>query len=138
MAFTAYSAKNAKIRLSGSTLTAHAWNVDATGQRLKTTNFESAGAETGITGIRSIKFTIELDDDAQQNTFDLGITAGVIWASPLLLYENGTSSPFWSIAYPHFETIGMRANVEDLMKLTITGSGNGVWIYPASTHLGTT
>jgi len=56
----------------------------------------------------------------------------------LLLYENNTTSPFWSITSPHFESIGMRANVEDVMKLTITGSGNGQWVYPTGTHAGTT
>ncbi len=112
--------------------------MDATGNRLKTTNFESGGFETGITGIRDIKFTIELDDDAAQNTFDVPITVGLIATSTLLLYENGTSSPFWSITNAHFLTVGMRANVEDVMKLTITGSGNGQWIYPTGTHAGTT
>lgn len=139
--YTAYSSKNARIRIGGVTLTGNNWSVDATGARIKTTHFESGGFETGITGIRNVKFTIELDDDAQQNTFDIPIQAGTISASPLLLYENTGSSlsgPFWSIASPHFETIGMKANVEDVMKLTISGSGNGQWIYPTGTHAGTT
>lgn len=140
MTFTPYSSKNAKVRCgaSGTTvLTSKSWNVDPTGARLKTTNFESGGFETGITGIRSIKFTIDLDDDAQQNTFDLPLQAGTISSNPLLLYENLTTGPFWSIASPHIESISMKAGVEDTMTLTITGSGNGQWIYPTGTHLGT-
>jgi len=136
--FTAYSAKNAKVRYGATTITANSWSVEPSAARLKTTNFESGGFETGITGVRSIKFTIEIDDDAAQNLFDVPITVGLIATSNLLLYENGTSGPFWSIAGAHFETLPMKANVEDTMKITITGSGNGQWLYPTGTHSGTT
>ena len=138
MAFTAYSAKNAKVRYGGTTITANSWTVEPTAARLKTTNFESGGFETGITGIRNITFTIEIDDDAAQNLFDTPITAGLIATSSLLLYENTTSGPFWSIAGAHFTSLPMKANVEDTMKVTITGSGNGQWTYPTGTHAGTT
>lgn len=139
--FTAYSSKNSKVRIGGITLTANSWSVEPTAARLKTTNFESGGFETGITGIRNIKFTIELDDDAAQNTFDIPIQVGTISTSPLLLYENAgspVSGPFWSITNPHFETMPMKAGVEDTMKNTYSGSGNGQWIYPTGTHAGTT
>lgn len=130
-AFIAYSSKNAKIRYNSLTIWANAWTVEPTAARLKTTHFESGGVEEGITGIRSIKFTIEMDDNGYQNTFiDAAITAGKIGSVPLLLYLNDTSGPFWSITSPHFETLPMKAGVEDSMKLTITGSGNGAWAYP--------
>jgi hypothetical protein len=138
LAFVAYAAKNAKVRIGAFTITANAWNVDPTAARLKTTNFESAGFEEGITGIRNIKFTIELDDNAAQNTFDIPIKAGTIGTSAILLYENDTTSPFWSITSPHYETLPMKAGVEDSMKLTISGSGNGQWLYPTGVHSGTT
>lgn len=137
MAFTPYSSKNAKVRYGAVVVTSNAWSVEPTGARLKTTNFESAGYETGITGIRNLKFTIELDDDAAQNTYDIPIQAGTIGGTNLLLYENLTTGPFWSIGSPHFESVQMKAGVEDTMKLVITGSGNGAWTYPTGTHAGT-
>lgn len=141
MAFTAYSAKNAKVRYGGTTITANSWSVEPSAARLKTTNFESGGFETGITGIRNITFTIELDDDAAQSLFDVPVTAGLIATSNLLLYVNspsGLTGPFWSIAGAHFTSLPMKAQVEDTMKVTITGSGNGQWTYPTGTHSGTT
>lgn len=135
MAFVAYSARNAKVRYGAFTLTAHGWTVEPKAARIKTTNFESNGYEEGITGIRSVTWTIELDDNGLQNTFDIPITVGMIFTSTLSFYLNaltGTTGPFWSISGAHIESITQKAAVEDAMKLTISGSGNAAWVYPTS------
>lgn len=131
MAFTPFAAKNAKIRIGAATvLTAKLWTVEVSADDLETTNFEGGGLHENIAGIRKLTFSIELDDDGAQNTFDLTVTAGTVMASTIKLYLNGVGGPFWLVSYPFIKSVGHRADVKSTMGLTIQGNGTGSFTYP--------
>ncbi len=139
MAFNAYSAKNAMVRAGAgpTTLTSKKWTVTPKAEALDTSNFEGAGFEENITGLRGNGFSIELDDNGALNYFDAGFTAGA-FITNLKLYLNSSSTgtpngPYWLFPSAWIESPAMNADVKSTMGLTITGKGSGTFTYPTST-----
>lgn len=134
MAFTPYSAKNAKVRFGagGSTLTVKSWSVNPTNDIIETTNSEGGGYYEGIAGISKLEITIEGDDDATVNLFTAGWTAGATISS-LKLYLSGTSGPYWSISSFLVQSVPQKADVKSSVGNTFTGVGTGSFSYPSGT-----
>ncbi|HWH79616.1 MAG TPA: hypothetical protein VNT76_19690 [Candidatus Binatus sp.] len=139
MAFNAYAAKNALVRVGAgpTTLTAKKWTVTPKAEPLDTSNFEGAGYEENITGLRGNSFTIEMDDNGALSYFDAGLTAGAFVVN-LKLYLNGISGPYWLFPSAWIESPAMNADVKSSMGLTVTGKGSGTFSYPTGTAGSTT
>jgi len=129
MAFIAYSAKNCKVRFGANTITVRGWNVDPKVDRQDSSNSEGGGYKHGEFCLAECNVSIDLHDNGLGNLYDLSIKPGVRFAN-VLLYLNDTAGPKWNFAYFDVLTVPMKANVTDLMGLTITGVAYGSWTYP--------
>lgn len=132
MAFTPYSAKNAKIRVGAVVLTAKKWTVTPATDALETTNFEGTGFYECVGGITKATVTIELDDDGQANLWDAAsntLRPGGR-AATVKLYQNDTTGPFWSFPTLFIEQTPQNADVKQQMQNTIQGVGSGSFLYP--------
>jgi hypothetical protein len=141
MAFNPFSAKQARITSNtGKTVTAKKWTVNFTGDKLDTSNFESGGFYTYISGLIKLDITIELDWDAQAagagggNPFDAGgpilVPGTTVPALKLYLNKGQGADPFWNVASFVVESANSVADVKGVVTLTITGSATGTFVAP--------
>jgi hypothetical protein len=128
MAFIAYSAKNAKVRIGATVVVAKQWDVEPQVDELDVTNFEGGGYHEVIGGIKKLTVNIQLDDNGLENIYDV-IKPGDD-AALVKLYLNDTAGPFWYIPYLFISRMPQRADVKAAMSDTIQGTGNGSWSYP--------
>lgn len=128
MAYIAYSAKNAKVRIGATVVVAKQWDVEPQVDELDVTNFESGGFHEVIGGIKKITVNIQLDDNGLENIYDV-IQAGST-ATNVKLYLNDTAGPFWNIPYLFINRMPQRADVKAAMSDTIQGTGTATWSYP--------
>ena len=134
MAFTPYSAKNAKVRINGTVLTSKKWTVEADGGDNDTSNFEGAGFTDTIGGLKGAVVTIEFDHDSSANMYaaPLSCTPGTTISSNLL-YLNDTTSPFWSFPSALVLPGTMSADVSKNMAGTLKFKNKGTFSYPSGT-----
>lgn len=131
MAFTAYSAKNAKIRygVGIATLTAKKWTATPKVDKIDITNFEAAGFFKPLAGIHYLDITIELDIDGQSNPYDAGFSEGATVAS-VKLYLNDTTGPYWDVPLFFVESTTSPHDVKQSGQMTITGCASGTFTDP--------
>ncbi len=134
MAFRAYSSKNCKVRVStaGSAgasivLTVRGWNVNPTVNFIESTNSEGGGFYEDTSGITKADIQIDLHENGLGNVFDV-LRPGSQYA--IYLYLNDTNGPFWLFSKVNIASMPNKANVDDLMGLTINGTGFGTFSYP--------
>jgi hypothetical protein len=130
-AFLPVSAKNAKVRLNGTTYTARKWTVTPTVEELDITNFEGAGYADRIAGIYDAEIMVEADWDSANNNFDNppSIVVGTILLN-VVLYLNDTSGPFWSFPSALITTTPNTADVRGKVELNFTAKTKGTFTYP--------
>lgn len=132
MAFRAYSAQNCKVRVgtAPTTITVRGWTVSPVADHLESTNSEGSGLYDGEFGIIKNNVTIDLHENGSDQLYTI-FRPGYRMTF-LKLYLNGTNGPFWY--FPYFDVTEMpnKADVKDLMGVTITGVGIGAtWTYPS-------
>lgn len=139
MAFTPFSAKNAKIRCGAgaATLTAKSWTVTVEADELDVTNFESAGLTYVIGGVKKMTVQIEIDWDGQSNPFEgsLSFVAGTTLTT-IKLYVNDTSGPYWSIPSLFIRSVSNPMEVRQSARVTINGTATAAgatFVYPTGT-----
>jgi len=131
MAFTPFSAKNAKVRLNGNTFTAKSWTVEATADEIDVSNFEGNGFSDAIGGLKNATITVEYDFDGQSNPFDAPITlAPGQTGTNVRLYLNGTTGPYWSFPSVLVTATPNSANVKEALKGTIRMRNKGTYTAP--------
>lgn len=120
MAFTPYSAKNAKVRFNGSTLYAKKWSVEMDGGNIDISNFEGAGYSDCIAGLADCTVTVDFDHDSTADMFNapLYLSPGTV-GTAARLYLSDTTSPYWS--FPSFLVLPLTMGA-DSPKAAVTGS----------------
>lgn len=138
MAFTPFSAKNAKVRIGAgaATVTAKAWNVEPDADELDVSNFEGAGYSDVIAGLINARITIELDLDGQAgaNIWDTPPTLRPgTTLSTVRLYVNDTTGPSWLFSSALVLASPNNMNVKEAAKATIRLRAKGSFSYPTGT-----
>ena len=129
MAF--FSAKNAKIRLGATVLTAKSWTATSEADELDVTNFEGGGYTEVIGGVKKLTVQIEIDWDAAANPFDAPrtLTPGSTVAT-VKLYLNDTTGPYWDIPILFIRSASNPMEVRQSARLSINGTGSGTFTHP--------
>lgn len=140
MAAVAYSARNASFSFNGTLYQAVRWQVTVDGEPLEVTNFESGGFAEYIIGIRSLSFSIELNDSTAATIADaiqLGLYSS---AGAIRLYHNktGNANVYWNIPTPFIKSVGVNADPKNPLAYSITGNGSGTFSYPTGAPGSTT
>jgi hypothetical protein len=131
MPFVPYSAKNARVTFNSVAVVAKRWQISEKVDRLDTTNFESSGLEESIAGIKSLSFTIELDDDSAATIADRISTGLKSTGGVLKFFLNASTAgvgPYWQITTPFIESRGYNADVKSPMGIQIQGTGSGTYV----------
>ena len=130
---TAYSAKNAKVRIGTTVYYAQVWEVDPESTYDDTSNFEGAGFENQVACLRKCTFTVDGWWDGGANPFDFAtdikIQDGQTLAS-VKLYVSDTTGPFWSFPSAHVLAVKMVANVAQKLTLNMRCKAAGTFTYP--------
>jgi hypothetical protein len=128
---TPYSAKNAKVRVNGQVLYAAEWEVTPETNWLDTSNFEGAGFETQVAGLRKCEVTIRGWWDGGRNMHDtpLSIQDGTELAN-VRCHIADTTSPYWS--FPLLDVVGVpvTAQVAEKVMYEFRGKAQGSFTYP--------
>lgn len=129
MAF--FSAKNAKVRIGATVLTAKSWTVTAEADELDVTNFEGNGYTEVIGGVKKLTVQIEIDWDSAANPFDSprSIIPGST-ISTVKLYVNDTTGPYWSIGTLFIRSVSNPMEVRQSARVSINGTGSGSYTLP--------
>lgn len=137
MAFTPFNGTGASFRVATTTVvTANKWTAEMTGDPLDVSNFEGGGYSDVITGLLTLKITLELDLDAQSaatNPWD-ATGPGLIPSTTLAnvrAYQTGTSSPFWGMAVAKVLSCSQPMDVHDKGKATFTIQNKGLFLVPS-------
>lgn len=133
MAFTPFSAKNAKIRIGSSTFTAKVWEVTPKTNPADTTNFEGGGFGDAIGTILEADISIQdADFDADANPYDNPPNLRPVQVvEDLKLYLNDTTSPFWQFLRALVLETPNIARVREAMKLSCKLYGKGSFSFPS-------
>lgn len=138
MAFTPFSAKNARVRIGGAVFTAKAWLVTPKTDKIDTTNFEGGGFGDAIGGIVEAEISIDDSDwDGQANPYDNPPNLRPGQVVPVQLYVNAPGAapavggPSWSFAQALVLEVPSQARVRESVKLpSIKLYGKGTFSYP--------
>jgi len=138
MAFTPFSAKNARVRIGGAVFTAKAWVVTPKTDKIDTTNAEGNGFGDAIGGIIEAEISIDDSDwDGQANPYDNPPNLQPTQVVALRLYLNATAAapavngPFWNFAQALVLEVPTSARVREAVKLpSIKLYGKGQFTYP--------
>ena len=128
---TPLSAKNAKVRVNGSTLYAVKWDVDPTSDMLDISNFEGGGYRNFIEGLKQATVTVEGWWDGGANPFDvpLSIKNGSILTN-FRCYVSDTTGPYWDFPSAIVEGTPMSADVGMEIKWRFTVRAKGTYTFP--------
>ncbi len=130
MAFTPFSAKNAKVRVNSTVVTSKKWTVEIDGGDNDITNFEGGGFSDTIGGILSATITVSFDYDSSLNMFasgGLNLVPGQKGTN-LILYLNDTTNATacWTfpsfLVCPHTTDADVKANMAGTYKFKNKGS----------------
>jgi hypothetical protein len=131
------AAYNAKIRINGAVHYNMSWTVDAQSNMLPTPNMEGSGYSDDVAGLSSATGTIDGWLDVAANPFDdpLGLQDGVILQNVELYWDAAGSpdpatDPHWSFPVAIVEKANNKADVNDLLKISITFRNKGPFSYP--------
>lgn len=129
---TPISAKNAMVRVNGSTVAVKRWMVTAKTDALDITNSEGGGYDDSIAGIVAADITLEFDYDSAspQLSNPPNLAAGQI-ISNLILYVNGTSSYKWTFSYALVVESPLDAPVRETLKGSCTLKSKGSFTFGA-------
>lgn len=129
MAGNYVSAKNAKVRVGATTFYAKKWTATPKGQKLETTDFETAGFGTYLGGIVDLDVEIEAVYDIGSSPIATLFVSGSN-TSNVKLYLNDTTGPYFNIPTLFVEEATVSAEVRGLVELKIKGCGNGIFTNP--------
>ncbi len=128
---TPLSAKNCKVRINENVHYATKWDIKPESALLDTSNFEGAGFETQIYGLRKCEITIEGWYDAGANPYDspMNLQDGISLTN-LKLYISGTSGPYWLVPSASLRTPPMTSDVKEKVMFRLELKANGAFYYP--------
>ena len=134
MPFTPRSAKNAKVRMNGSTLYHAGWNVSVEGDVIDTSHSEAAGARSQIIGFTGLSGNVKGLLDASANIHDSGlnVVVGAVITN-LYLYMNGTTSPSWAMTSATITKVNEVAEMHDGLKYDFDFMSQEGFSYPSGT-----
>jgi hypothetical protein len=138
----AFSAKFARVQLSGVNMVALKWTINAKTDALDVTNFEGSGYAAYIGGILDADISCDCVFDSVQAPF-----ANPPALAPAALLGNGltgagsavkfyldrtgaTYAGFWSFANILIETCNMDTEVRGFVRFTFTARNNGAYLMP--------
>ncbi len=131
-----FSAKNARVQINGTTLTANKWMVTAKTDELDISNFETVVGNNVYAdytfGLAECEVQVEAIWDAANNphTAPPSITAGSTISNLRLYLDKINLAVFWSFPVFQIFTCTTDAEVRGIVKYTFTGKNKGAFTYP--------
>lgn len=125
------SGKTSRAIVASQTLAVGEWSTDYNGAKLETTNFESNGKFTGLTGILSVSWSISGHWDAGANPLD--DPPGLYPrddGSNMQLFTKVADNVFWSFPTFLVETSTVKSTFDGLVEFDTSGSSNGDFAPP--------
>lgn len=136
MASAGFSAKNARVYINGTYLSATKWMVSTKTDELDITNFETTAADNVYAdytfGVKEAEVSVEAVWDASHNPHNSppNIKSGSVLTNVRLYLDATNLSSYWS--FPSFQvfTVSTDAEIRGIVKYTFSGKNKGVFTEP--------
>src|SRR5262245_51429499 len=125
------SARNAMVRIGGTTLFAASWDVEPETELLDSSSFECGGFEEQVSGLTRNRVTIEGWWNGLANMHDapLQIVTGRTLTN-VVCYINQVGSANWSFAFMQVASVSVSARVAEKIMYRLQGKADGTFSYP--------